>query len=194
MNSPTDKAEIELLKEKVEKVVEEGDESVLDFLGVVLACKGKILPAPYDHPFIHYRKRRGQDKYDSAKWTLTARWALLVDDPEGLRVNHREFEVAAEELGGLLFDERRAHYRALLRHAMSSAEGRYFLEELARVGPDVWDDTLSHLSRVLGEAYGRIYDFLTRNGLLVWFTSARKHDSYRLLPQSIPIIKRLLQE
>lgn len=30
MNSPTDKPEIELLKEKVEKVVEEGDESVLD--------------------------------------------------------------------------------------------------------------------------------------------------------------------
>ncbi|MEM3490354.1 MAG: hypothetical protein QXO75_11990, partial [Nitrososphaerota archaeon] len=171
-----------LLKAKIERLVKQGDQALLDFLSIVFCCDGKI--DPHSAAFHYYNNCWGQEKFEEVKKVLTTQEALIQDSPEGIRINCPEPEGVAQVLGDFLFDQRLMHYSSLLREIMATPEGNYFLLELAKAGPYIGEEDLVHISKVVGGSYyNQIYDAITKNSLLIWLFSSRKHEYFRLLPQ-----------
>ena len=172
-----------LIKAKVQRVGREGDDSAADLLMIVLCSDGLVPPFWYGTTFHHYNERYGKEKFEDTKQSL-AREGILTETQEGLWLNHPDRKSASKECGDLLFQERLEHYGSLVSEIMATAEGSYFLTELAKVGPYVGEEDLSHIAKAVGGAYySQIYEKLTKNCLLIWQFSSRKHDYFKLLPQ-----------
>jgi len=173
----------QLIKAKVRRVAREGDNSVADFLMIVLCSDGLVPPFWFDTTFHYYKECYRKEKFEETKQNLTHE-GILVETQEGLLLNHPDRERLSKECGDLLFQERLEHYGSLVSEIMATEEGSYFLAELAKIGPNVGEENLSHIVKVVGAAYyNQIYEELTKNCLLIWHFSSRKHDYFRLLPQ-----------
>ncbi|HEX77103.1 MAG TPA: hypothetical protein G4O03_01630 [Dehalococcoidia bacterium] len=173
---------VSLLKAKIERIAKQDDQALLDFLSIVFCCDGKV--APHAAAFHYYMSRWGQEKFEEVKRVLTTQEALLQESPEGIRVNYAQPEAVAQDLGDYLFEQRLSHYSSLLSEIMATPEGSYFLVELAKAGPHIGEEDLAHISKVIGGVYyNQIYEAITKNSLLIWLFSSRKHEYFRLLPQ-----------
>jgi hypothetical protein len=53
------------MKSKIARLAEQGDQAVLDFLGIVLYCEG--LASHYDGTFNYYRSQWGQDRLEEVR-------------------------------------------------------------------------------------------------------------------------------
>ena len=82
-----------------------------------------------------------------------------------------------------LFESSENYFMDALGRVLSSPEGEYVLSELARVGPNVDDESVGHISQSVGRGYFQtIREQLTNKGLFVSKFSSRKHDYYGLFP------------
>ncbi len=171
-----------LLKSKVDRLVKEGDRSILDFLNIVFICDGTIKAD--SSAFFYYEAEWGQERFNEAKEFLIKTEAILKETGGELKINHPEPQSTAQYLSHYFFQKRFDHFKTVINSIMSSMEGRYFLQKLIKNGPSINEETLNSIKEQIGDRhYHQIFDDLTKNCLLVWFGSSNKHEYYKIFPQ-----------
>lgn len=174
---------------KIDRLAQEGDGTLLDFLSIVLCCDGTALrnnPANFywslSTYFAPWDRRAGE--FEKAKTRLVADGIIKETWEHHLCINHPKPKDVAEELGDYLFARRADHYDKLLTDILRVPENRFFLERLAALAPVVRHTDLAEIYAIVGQERGRqAEDTLLKNALLVWETGSNKYNYYRLIPQ-----------
>ena len=191
----------ELLFKKIERYTQ--DEPTLTFVTILLTAGGFI--RSWDTSFYDYKSIFGNSKFKEVKENLLQEGFLLGEGEDfciNLRIlpskwdkvnfkEKKEREQLLNELSEYLFQKGLAYYRKIISKVLSIPEGRYILQELAKVGPDLDEANIEHLSKVVGQKYfNEISKLLKKAGLLVYIKkSSYTHGYYRLFPPLISFFK-----
>ena len=188
----------ELIKTKLTRLAQRGNGAALAFITVILTGEGLCRKEQgYPQGFSDYRTHWGEVKFEEVKKELVEE-GVLKEDESYLALNlsgienlqNGERQKLAGSLAEFLFNEAKPFYMGALKETLTYPEGRYILEELAKVGPIFSEESVAHVSLAAGHKYWQQAKLaLSRAGLLVYWFSSKRHDYYRLFPPVIPLAK-----
>ncbi|MCX6000291.1 MAG: hypothetical protein NTU41_12105, partial [Chloroflexi bacterium] len=190
--------ELQLLHEKIIRIGKSADDARLAFLTTVLTCGGLCL-LEYGQPrgFGDFRRVFGDAPFLEIRRHLKDE-GVLVETGAGLHLNlpgyadlsYDERAKIAQRLGATLFESGEGYFMNVLGKVLSTPEGEYVLSELAKVGPFMAEDSVSHISQAIGTKYFRtVREQLAPKGIFVLEDSSQQHEYYCLFPPVVQFMQ-----
>jgi len=176
----TDKKE--LIKRKIERLVNEDKCEEIDFLLVILSDDGIVQKDSLSVSFEVYKQRYGGEKFESVKAALIQEEAILKESDRGIELFHYERYNVARECAEVIFRLRKEQYLEKLDAILSNAEGAYLLGKLSSHYYDAIEQTImDNLRDEIGKKhFDSITNDLLESNFLFKYSYSPQHTVWRL--------------
>ncbi|MEM4217843.1 MAG: type IV secretion system DNA-binding domain-containing protein [Candidatus Methanomethylicaceae archaeon] len=192
-----DARQVELLKAKLDRIANKGDEATLAFLTTLLTCGGYT--HRYYDGFSGYITQWGERTFNEVKKNLLEE-GVISEKEECLGVNlpgleeldYKGQEELARDLSDFLFQKGWPFYQKVLKEVLATSEGHYIVSELAKAGPHLDEGDIGHVLKAVGYSYYEpVKGLLERAGLFADVGYGGTHTDYRFSPPLCNIFKMI---
>jgi DNA-binding MarR family transcriptional regulator len=188
---------VQILKEKIRKVIESEEESRKDFLAIVACHNGSIMPDSISISFKMFKEKYGDEKFNEVKDYLIEEGIISIPTSHykpiefSVRNEKGEYDSSSgEELSkyfGKMIFEQKQKIKEMIEEILRNEEGREFLKYIAiQKGIHICDGAEPEIKETIGKrSYEIILSKLLEVGVLNEYAwSSRKHayKGYKLLP------------
>ncbi len=188
--------DVGLLQSKIERLVASHDEAAIAFLTALL-CGGGRVKKTFQYVFASYKHEWSELKFDEVKTKLVQEGIIQETEneislnyPGHAQLGEQSWQELVNRLAQFVFDHSVGIYKELMKDIIPLQEYRYALSELAKVGPLLGEESISHISQAIGAKYWEaISKSLHRAGLLVWKASSKRHDYSSIFSPLVSVVK-----